>query len=178
MLPQTFRRGHTWSGANPVLHRGQVPCLPSWHAVLLQPPHLGKSAYLGGFIGFICLANSTTYPMLRESESIKFTLTNTNQDCLDTLRIKRSLGQRVKGVNTNLAEQVFAWFKNYAPVINEMRENRRGIDFYFFGSQRGTMMHSYMAAPHIFAPSPTASPRRQANRTIAPRTRRLQRERR
>ncbi|CAK9084333.1 Uncharacterized protein SCF082_LOCUS40067 [Durusdinium trenchii] len=27
-------------------------------------------------------------------------------------------------VNTNLAEQVFAWFKNYAPVINEMRENR------------------------------------------------------
>lgn len=65
--------------------------------------------------------------MLRESESIKFTLTNTNQDCLDTLGIKRSLGQRVKGVNTNLAEQVFAWFKNYAPMINEMRENRHRL---------------------------------------------------
>ncbi|CAK9040263.1 Uncharacterized protein SCF082_LOCUS23452, partial [Durusdinium trenchii] len=44
--------------------------------------------------------------------------------CSCNPRIKRSLGQRVKGVNTNLAEQVFAWFKNYAPMINEMRENR------------------------------------------------------
>ena len=37
---------------------------------------------------------------------------------------RKKLQQRILKVNTSLCEQVFAWFRNFAPIINEMRANR------------------------------------------------------
>ena len=46
-----------------------------------------------------------------------------SNECPCNPRVKRSLKAKIAD-NTSVGEQVFAWFRRYTPIMNEMRENR------------------------------------------------------
>ncbi len=52
------------------------------------------------------------------------------------------MGQRIKDENTSICEQVFSWFRGYAPICNEMRTNRhKFLLFYFAKRHNMALLH-------------------------------------
>lgn len=58
--------------------------------------------------------------------------------CLNNPYEQPHLMKRLEGLSTSISEQIFAWFRGYARIFNEMRERRHKfivhLTPYFFGA--------------------------------------------
>ena len=71
-----------------------------------------------------------------------------NRSCKCSSKSSVSIQRRLKGVNTSISEQVFAWFRNYARILNHMSSNHHHFLVLLF-CRRHNMLVDRMHVDHL-----------------------------